>query len=37
MLTKRRREQAEQQELERKASITFGAFAGVDFFNYDRR
>jgi site-specific recombinase XerD len=34
---KLRREQAVQQELERKASISFGAFAGVNFFNYDGR
>jgi hypothetical protein len=33
----RRKEQAEQQELERKSSITFGAFAGVNFFSYDGR
>ena len=34
---KQRREQAEQQQLQRKANVTFGAFAGVDFFNYDGR
>ena len=33
----RRKEQAEQQELERKSSIVFGEFAGLDFFNRDGR